>query len=93
MRNNIHGHLKTKLQHCKHRTVRCGKTPDVHGNHRNVPDDASDHGVVVGFLVMIPYVPIIVIRVKDEEELLTKELPSYEEYKKKVKWRLHQYIW
>lgn len=45
------------------------------------------------FLVMIPYVPIIVIRVKDEEELLTKELPGYEEYKKKVKWRLHQFIW
>ena len=45
------------------------------------------------FLVMIPYVPIIVIRIKDEEELLTKELPGYEEYKKKVKWRLHQFIW
>jgi protein-S-isoprenylcysteine O-methyltransferase Ste14 len=45
------------------------------------------------FLVMIPYVPIIVIRVKDEEELLAKELPGYEEYKKKVKWRLHQFIW
>jgi protein-S-isoprenylcysteine O-methyltransferase Ste14 len=45
------------------------------------------------FLVMVPYVPIIVVRIKDEEELLTKELPGYEEYKKKVKWRLHQFIW
>lgn len=45
------------------------------------------------FLVMVPYVPIIVVRIKDEEELLTKELPGYEEYKKKVRWRLHQFIW
>ena len=45
------------------------------------------------FLVMIPYIPIMVIRIKDEEELLSKELPGYEEYKQRVRWRLHQFIW
>lgn len=45
------------------------------------------------FLAMIPYIPIIMIRVKDEEILLTKELEGYVEYKQKVKWRLIPYIW
>lgn len=45
------------------------------------------------FLVMTPYIPTIIIRIKDEEELLSKELPGYEEYMTKVRWRLHQFIW
>ena len=45
------------------------------------------------FLAMIPYVPIIICRIKDEEFLLTNELDGYHEYKQKVKWRLIPYIW
>lgn len=45
------------------------------------------------FLAMIPYIPIIVCRIKDEEILLTEELDGYFEYKQKVKWRLIPYIW
>ena len=45
------------------------------------------------FLAMIPYIPIIVCRIKDEENLLTEELDGYSEYKQKVKWRLIPYIW
>ena len=45
------------------------------------------------FLVMIPYVPIIVCRIKDEEILLTEELEGYSEYKQKVKWILIPFIW
>lgn len=44
-------------------------------------------------LAMIPYIPIIVCRIKDEEILLTEELEGYSEYKQKVKWRLIPYIW
>lgn len=44
-------------------------------------------------LAMIPYIPIIVCRIKDEENLLTEELDGYSEYKQKVKWRLIPYIW
>ena len=39
------------------------------------------------------YPAIIVVRLKDEEKLLTKELLGYAEYKKKVKYRLIPFIW
>jgi len=39
------------------------------------------------------YPAIIIVRLKDEEALLTKELPGYEAYKQKVKYRLLPYIW
>ncbi len=39
------------------------------------------------------YPAIIIVRLKDEEELLTRDLPGYEEYKKKVKYRIIPYIW
>ena len=45
------------------------------------------------FLVMIPHVLAIVVRIKDEEMLLTKELEGYQEYKEKVRWKLIPYIW
>lgn len=39
------------------------------------------------------YPVIIVIRLKDEEELLARELPGYTEYMQKVPYRLIPYIW
>ena len=39
------------------------------------------------------YPAVIVVRLKDEEELLTKELPGYAEYKQKVKYRIIPFIW
>lgn len=39
------------------------------------------------------YPVIIIIRLLDEEKLLTRELPGYAEYKKKVKYRLLPFIW
>ena len=45
------------------------------------------------FLAMIPYIPLIICRIKDEEILLIDELDGYSEYKRKVKWRLIPYIW
>ena len=39
------------------------------------------------------YPAIIVFRIKDEEDLLTRELPGYAEYKQKVKYRLLPFIW
>lgn len=44
-------------------------------------------------MVFAVYPVAIVIRLKDEEALLTKELPGYAEYKQKVKWRLIPFIW
>ena len=39
------------------------------------------------------YPAIIILRLKDEEELLTRELPGYEAYKQKVKYRIIPFIW
>ena len=39
------------------------------------------------------YPAVIVVRLKDEEELLTRELSGYAEYKKKVKYRILPFIW
>lgn len=39
------------------------------------------------------YLPIIAARILSEEKLLTAELPGYEEYKNKTKYRLIPFIW
>ena len=44
-------------------------------------------------IVFAFYPAIIVVRLKDEEELLTKELPGYAAYKQKVRYRLIPFIW
>ena len=44
-------------------------------------------------IVFAFYPAIIIVRLKDEEELLTRELPGYAEYKQKVKHRIIPYIW
>ena len=44
-------------------------------------------------IVFACYPVIIIIRLKDEEKLLSRELPGYEAYKKKVKYRLFPFIW
>lgn len=44
-------------------------------------------------LVFAAYPAIIIVRLKDEEALLTKELPGYDAYKQKVKYRLIPFIW
>jgi protein-S-isoprenylcysteine O-methyltransferase Ste14 len=33
------------------------------------------------------------VRLKDEEALLTRELPGYAEYKQKVKYRIIPFVW
>ena len=46
-----------------------------------------------GLIAFAFYPAVIVVRLKDEEELLTKELPGYGEYKQKVKYRIIPFIW
>lgn len=52
--------------------------------------------VLGSWYALIPfglYPVIIIVRLKDEEVLLTRELSGYPEYKKKVKYRLIPFIW
>ena len=46
-----------------------------------------------GLIPFAFYPLLIVIRLKDEEELLTRELDGYEAYKQKVRYRLIPFIW
>ena len=50
-------------------------------------------GSPVSFAVLLVYVPIIVMRIRSEEKVLAKELPGYDSYMKKVKYRLIPFIW
>ena len=45
------------------------------------------------FFVMLLYIPIIIKRLLNEEEVLKKELPGYEEYMQKVKYRIIPFIY
>ena len=47
----------------------------------------------LSFLVMLCYLPLIAKRIRNEEKLLKKELPGYEEYMERVKYRLIPFIW
>ena len=52
--------------------------------------------VLGSWYALIPfgfYPVIIIVRLKDEEALLTRELNGYEAYKQKVKYRLLPFIW
>ena len=44
-------------------------------------------------IVFAIYPVIIVVRIKHEEELLTRQLPGYDTYKRKVKYRIIPFIW
>lgn len=52
--------------------------------------------VLGSYYAVIPfafYIPILVVRILDEEKLLEKELDGYAEYKNKVKYRLVPFVW
>ncbi|MCV7030543.1 methyltransferase family protein [Mycobacterium sherrisii] len=46
-----------------------------------------------GLLFVIPAQAVIVIRILDEETLLTEQLPGYREYMQRVRYRLLPYVW
>ena len=50
-------------------------------------------GSVPAFLVFVAYPFIIAKRIRNEEQVLTRELNGYREYKRRVRWRLIPYIW
>lgn len=46
-----------------------------------------------GLLLLIPGNVLLTLRILDEEELLTRELPGYRDYTQRVRYRLVPYIW
>ena len=50
-------------------------------------------GSLWSLLCFLPYVAVIVIRIRNEENVLEAELSGYAEYKKRVKYRILPFIW
>jgi len=50
-------------------------------------------GSLIGFAVFLVYPLILTRRIADEEALLRKELPGYEAYMHKVKYRMIPFVW
>ena len=50
-------------------------------------------GSPFSFAVMLAYLPLIVKRIRNEEQVLAEGLPGYQEYQKRVKSRLLPGIW
>ena len=47
----------------------------------------------ISFAILLLYIPLIVIRIRNEEKVLEKGLEGYKEYKQKVKYRVLPFIW
>ena len=47
----------------------------------------------ISFIIMLFYIPLIVVRIINEEKFLENKLEGYIEYKKKIKYRLIPFIW
>ena len=45
------------------------------------------------FLCFVPYVAVIVVRIRNEEKILEIGLHGYADYKKRVKYRLFPFVW
>lgn len=50
-------------------------------------------GSISSFIIFLCYPAILIKRIKNEEELLEKDLKGYKEYQKKVKYKLIPWIW
>lgn len=50
-------------------------------------------GSLPSFVIMLAYIPIIVKRIKNEEEVLLKGLTGYDVYCKKVRYRIVPFLW
>ncbi len=50
-------------------------------------------GSPISLAVTLAYIPIIVRRILDEEEVLKQELEGYESYMEKVRYRLFPHLW
>ena len=50
-------------------------------------------GSIISFVIFLVYPFIIAKRIKNEEDVLEKELVGYSDYKKKVKYKVITFIW
>ena len=48
---------------------------------------------IFSFIVMLIYPIVMILRIKNEEKVLERELEGYKEYKEKVKYKIIPFIW
>ncbi len=46
-----------------------------------------------GMLSALGWVPFLIARIRNEEAVLVRELPGYEQYRQRVRWRLVPRVW
>ena len=69
------------------------KNPELLKKRLNVKEEESEQRSVISYMVMLLYIPIIVKRIRNEEQILKNGLPGYVEYMAKVKYRLIPFLW
>ena len=50
-------------------------------------------GSIISFAIMLAYIPIIAVRMNNEEKVLEEGLEGYKEYKQKVKYKVIPFVW
>ena len=50
-------------------------------------------GSLISFVIMLAYIPIIAIRMNNEEKVLEEGLEGYKEYKQKVRYKVIPFVW
>ena len=50
-------------------------------------------GSLISFVIFLFYPVIIIMRIQNEEKILAEGLSGYQEYQKKVKYKLIPFIW
>ncbi len=50
-------------------------------------------GSVIALVIFLIYPAVIAVRIRNEEQVLLEGLPGYDEYRKRVKYRLVPFIW
>ncbi len=50
-------------------------------------------GSLISFFIMLAYIPIIAIRINNEERILEEGLKGYKEYKQKVRYKVIPFVW
>lgn len=50
-------------------------------------------GSIVSFVIMLAYIPIIYVRMNNEEKVLEEGLEGYKEYKQRVRYKVIPFVW
>ena len=76
-----------------HRPVRAGAPSDVHRKRHLDARHPVGARLVLGFAPGHPRLVVLILRIRDEEDLLTHELSGYRAYTQRVHYRLLPYVW